>query len=94
MERQYTDPRKMKLIVGPAIVGFAVATLFYSLDSAGAERCELFKGAAWIMFDLLPVVILAGWHCAQDYLSENLRVLRHMPQVLAYIWPLLCGVAG
>jgi hypothetical protein len=92
MERQYTCPRKMKLIVGLMIGGFVLAALFHNIDTATEQGCSLLKAPAWIVLEILPAVIRAGWQCVQAYLSENSRVLQHLPQVVAYIWPLFCGV--
>ncbi len=48
MTGQYTYSRNCKLIVGVAIVGFALATLFCKLDVAAAQGCNLLDETAWI----------------------------------------------
>jgi hypothetical protein len=94
MERQFTYSGKLKGIAVVAIVGFAVAALFYKLNGGAGHECNLLKGAAWVMLRILRPVILFGWQTVQAYLTDNSGCLQHLPQIVASIGSLLCGVVG
>ena len=93
MNGQYTSSRNWERIVGAAIVGVALATLFCKADGA-VHGWNLFDGTAWVVLEVLRPVILAGWQCVSAYLCENARCLHPLPQFVASIWPLLCVLAG
>jgi hypothetical protein len=92
MKGQYTSSRNWERIVGAAIVGIALATLFCKADGATCGW-NLFDGTAGVVLEVLRPVILAGWQCVPTYFAENARCLQHLPQIVASIWPLL-GVIG
>ncbi len=92
MNGQLTSSRNWERIVGAAIVGVALATLFCKADGA-AHGWNPFDGTAWVVLEVLRPVILAGWQCVPTYFAENARCLQHLPQIVASIWPLL-GVIG
>jgi hypothetical protein len=94
MERQNTYSGKLKGIAVVAIVGFAVAALFYKLDGGVGHGCDLLKGAAWVVLRILRPVLLFGWQTVQAYLYENSGCLQHLPQIVASFGSLLCGVVG
>lgn len=94
MERQNTYSGNLKRVALVAIVGFAVAALFYKLDGGAGYGCDLLKGAAWVVLRILRPVLLFGWQTVQAYLSENAGCLQHLPQIVASFGSLLCGVAG
>jgi hypothetical protein len=94
MERQFTYSGKLKGIAVVAIVGFAVAALFYKLNGGAGQECDLIKGAAWVMLRILRPVILFGWQTVQAYLTDNSGCLQHLPQIVASVGSLLCGVVG
>ena len=94
MERQFTYSGRLKGIAVVAIVGFAVAALFYKLHSGAGHECDLLKGAAWVVLRILRPVLLFGWQTVQAYLSENSGYLQQLPQIVASFGSLLCGVVG
>src|SRR5207245_2183278 len=67
-----TEPNKYfrncNLIVEIAAVGFALATLFYKLDGATAQGCNLLDKTAWVALDVLrPVILAAGKLCRRIF---------------------------
>jgi hypothetical protein len=94
MERQNTYSGKLKRIALVAIVGLVAAALFYKLNSGAAGECDLLKGVAWVVLRLLRPVILFGWQTVQAYLTDSSGCLQHLPQIVASIGSLLCGVVG
>jgi hypothetical protein len=94
MGRQNIHSGKLKGIAVVAIVGFAVAALFYKLNGGAGHECNLLKGAAWVMLRILRPVILFGWQTVQAYLTDNSGCLQHLPQIVASVGSLLCGVVG
>ena len=93
MKGQYKYIRNSKPIVGVAIVGFVLVTLSCKLD-ATAQGCSLFNRAAWVALEVLRPVILAAWQSVPACLCEDSRLLQHVLQIGASIWPLLCVIAG
>jgi len=94
MERQNKYSGNLKRVAVVAIVGFAVGALFYKLDGGAGYGCDLLKGAAWVVLRILRPVILFGWQTVQAYLTDNSGCLQHLPQIVASLGSLLCGVAG
>ena len=94
MKRQYTYSWNSPLIVGVAIVGFALATLSCKLDEAAARGCNLLDETAWAAFKVLSPVILACWPSAPWYVFEDSKFLEHLLQIGASVWPLICLLAG
>jgi len=94
MDRQYTYSQKLKRTAVAAIVGLALAALFYKLGGGASHGCELLDQAEWVMLQILHPVVAVGWHSAAGYLVENSRVLQHLPQIVASAWPMLCSVVG
>jgi hypothetical protein len=94
MERQNTFSGSLKRIVVVAIVGFAVAALFYKLDGGAGQGCDLLRGAGWVVLRILRPVLLLGWQTVQAYVSDNAGCLRHLPQIVASFGSLLSGVAS
>ena len=95
MTGQYTDSRNCKPIVGAAIVGFVLATLFCKLDGATAQECNLLDKTVWVALEVLrTVIMLADWQALSAYLCEDSRFVQHLLQIGASIWPLLCVMAG
>jgi len=94
MTGQYTFSRNCKAIVGVAIAGFVLATLFCKLDAATAQGCNLFDKTAWVAIEVLRPVILSGWQSVPACLCGDSRLLEHLLQIVASIWPLLCVIAG
>jgi hypothetical protein len=92
MERQFTYSGKLKWVAVAAMVGFGAAALFYKLDGGGAHGCDLLEGAAWVALRVLRPILLFGWQTVQAYLTENSGYLQHLPQIVASIGALLCGV--
>lgn len=95
MTGQYTFSRNRKAIVGVAIAGFVLATLFCKLDAATAQRCNLFDKTAWVALEVLrPVILLGDWQAVSAYLCQDSRSLQLLLQIVASIGPLLCVMAG
>jgi hypothetical protein len=95
MTGQYTYSRNGKPIVGVAVVGFVLATLFCKLDGATAQGCNLLDKTAWVALEVLrPVIMLADWQAVSACLCEGSRILQHLLQIGASIWPLLCVMAA
>ena len=94
MDRIDTNSRKLKQIAVVAIMGFALAALFYKFNGGAGGGCNLLSGAAWFVLQLLHPVLVAGWHSLQPYVYDNSRLLQHLPDVVACIRPLLCAVGG
>jgi uncharacterized MAPEG superfamily protein len=94
MERQFTYSGRLKWVAVVAIVGFAAAALFYKLDGGAAQECDLLKGAAWVVLRILRPVLLFGWQTVQAYLTDNSGCLQRLPQIVASVGSLLCGVVG
>ena len=91
----YTYFRICKPFVGVAIMEFVLATLFCKLDGATAQGCNLLDKTAWAALEVLrPVIVLADWQAVLVYLCEGLRLLQHLLQIGASIWPLLCVTAS
>jgi hypothetical protein len=94
MGRQNTHSGNLKRVAPVAIVGFAVAALFYKLDGGAGHGCDLLKEAAWVALRLLRPVLLFGWETVQAYLYDNSGCLQHLPQIVASFGSLLCGMVG
>jgi hypothetical protein len=94
MNREYTQSQKLKRAAVAAIVGFALATLFYKLGGGASHGCELLDEAEWLVLQILHPIVAVGWRSAQAYLTENSRVLQHLPQIVANAWPMLCFVVA
>ncbi len=94
MTRQYTYSGNPKPIPGVTIVGFVLATLLGKLEGAAALGCILLDKMAWVATEVVRSVILAGWPCVLAHLCEDSRVMQHLLQLLASIWPLLCAIAN
>lgn len=94
MEKQNGNSRRVKLMVGALIAGFALASLLYRIDGGPTQGCKLFGGSAWVVVEVLRPVLAAGWHALPSYLSENSRYLPLLPQIVSSLWPLLCVVEG
>jgi hypothetical protein len=94
MERQNAFSGSLKRIAILAIVGFAVAALFYKLDGGPAQGCDLLNGAGWVVLRILRPVLVFGWQTVQAYVSDNSGCLRHLPQIVASFGSLLSGVAS
>lgn len=95
MGRQNTYSANLKRIAAVAIVGFAVAALFYKLDGAAGHGCDLLRGAAWVALRILRPILLFGWQTVQAYLYDNSGRLQHLlPQIVASFGSLLCSVVG
>ena len=93
MSGQHTSSRNWERIVGVAIAGFALATLFCRLNGTTQEWTCLDESTR-VVLEVLRPVILASWQCVPAYLAENTRCLQHLPQIVASIRPLLCVIAG
>jgi hypothetical protein len=89
----YTDSRNCKPIIDVAIAGPVLATLSYKLDMT-AQGCSLLGKAAWAALDVLRPLILAAWQSLPAFPCEDSSFLRHVLQIVASIWPLLCVLAG
>ena len=60
MDRQYTYSGKWKRIAAVAVVGIALAALFYKLGGNEGHGCNLLNGAAWFVLQILhPVIVVA-----------------------------------
>ena len=94
MDRQYTKSRVWRRIAVVAIVGFALAALLYKLDARAGHGCDRLSGAAWFVLQILHPVLVAGWQSVQAYIPENTRFVQHLPDLVTFIRPLLCFVAG
>jgi hypothetical protein len=93
MTGQYS--RNCKPIVGVAIVLFVLPTLFCRFSGAAALGCNLLGKAARVALALLrSVILLADWQAVSACLWEDSRLLQHLLQIMASIWPLLCFMAG
>ena len=91
----YTYSRTCKPVVGLAITGFVLASLFCNLDGAPPQGCNLFDKTAWVALDVLHMVILlADWQAVLAYPCEGSRFLEHVLQIGTSIWPLLCVMAS
>ncbi len=94
MTRQSTYSGNPKPIQEVAIVGFLLATLSCKLDGSAALACQLLDKTAWAATEIVRSALLAGWPCVLAYLFEDSRVLQHLLQIWASIWPLLRVIAG
>lgn len=94
MSRKYTNYGKLKLVAAVAIMGFALAALFYRFDSGAGRGCNLLSGAAWFVLHLLHPVLVAGWQSLQPYIYDSPGVLQRLPDAAACIGPLLCAIVG
>jgi hypothetical protein len=92
-EAQMTYSRNSKPIIDVAIAGQVLATLSCKFDVM-AQGCSLLEKAAWTALDVLRPVILAAWQSLPSCLCQDSRFLQHVLQLVAFIWPLLCVVAG
>jgi hypothetical protein len=91
MDRQLEIWRRIAVV---AIVGFALAALLYRLDVQAGHGCDLLSGATWFVLQILHPVLVAGWQSVQAYIPENTRLVQHLPDLVAFIRPLFCFVAG
>src|SRR5580700_7081553 len=94
MAWQFTYSGTCKPIAGVASVGCALVT-FCKLGGAAIEDCGPLGNAAWVVSALLrSVILLADWRGVSAYLFEDSRLLQHLLQIGASIWPLLCVMAS
>jgi hypothetical protein len=92
MEKQNGSSRRVKLMVGALIAGFALASLLYRIDRGTTPGCNLLGGSAWVVVQVLRPVLAAEWHALPSYLSENSGYLSLLPQIVSSLLPLLCVV--
>jgi hypothetical protein len=93
MTRQYS--RNCIPIMGVAIVTLGFPTFFCKLGGPAEQGCNLFGKTAWVALALLrSVILLADWQAVSAYLWEDSKLLQHLLQIMASIWPLLCFRAG
>jgi hypothetical protein len=94
MAWQFTYSGTCKPIAGVASVGCALVT-FCKLGGEAIEDCSPLGNAAWVVSALLrSVILLADWRGVSAYLFEDSRLLQHLLQIGASIWPLLCVLAS
>jgi len=93
MKGQYKFFRNSRPIAEVAIVGFVFATLFCKFDLT-AQGCSLLDKAAWVALVVLRPVILTAWQSVPVCLCADSSFFRHLLQIAASIWPLLCVIAG
>lgn len=95
MTNHHAKPQNGRAIVGAAIAGLVFATLFCKLDGAAAPACHLFGQAIWAALEGLRLgIVFAKWYGVAAYLYESSRLVHHLAQVGACIWPLLGATAG
>lgn len=91
----YTYFRDPKPIVGVAMGGFMLGTLFCKIDGAAARECDLFAKSVWAGLEVLrSVMLLADWQAVSGSLCQDSWFLGHLLQIGTSIWPLLCAMAG
>lgn len=83
METQNGNFRRVKLMVGALLAGFALASLLYRIDGGTIWGCNLLGGSAWVVVEVLRPVLAAGWHALSSYLSENSRYLSLLPHIVS-----------
>jgi hypothetical protein len=96
MERQQRYLGKLEGVAVATIVGFALAALFYQLESRG-QGCDLLNGlnaASWLVLKMSHPALLVGWQSLQAYVFEHEGFLRHLSHVVPSAWTLLCFVTG
>jgi hypothetical protein len=86
--------RNCKPIVGVAIAAVVLPTLFCKPGGAVAPGCDLLGKTAWAFALLRSVILLSDFQAVSAYLWEDARLLQHLLQIVASIWPLLCFLAG
>jgi len=94
MKGQDTYFGYFKLIVGVAVVGFALATLIGRYDGTAVPGWSVFEGTIRLALEVLRPVILAGWQCVSVNLCGDSKCLQHLLQIVTSMWPLLCVIAG
>jgi hypothetical protein len=90
----YTYSRNSKPIVQAALAGLVLAILFCMLHGVAVQDCCLFRNLAWAAIEILRPAISAAWQSTPAHLCEDSRILQHLLQIGASIWPLLCVIAG
>jgi hypothetical protein len=93
MERRNKDFRTAKRAAVALIAGFA-AVLFYKLDGELVQVCGLLHIAGWAVLQVVQPLIVGGWAAVQAHVTDNSGCLQHLPQIVATLGSLLCGVAG
>jgi hypothetical protein len=88
-----TNSRARRQVVEAATVALVLVTLSYELHGM-AEGCSFLEKASWIALELLRPMILAAWQSISAYLCGDSGFVRHAPQIVASIQPLLCVVGG
>ena len=95
MTNQHPKSQNGRAIVGAAIAGLVFATLFCKLDGAAAPACHLLGQVIWAALELFRLgVVFAKWYGVAAYLYESSRLVQHLVQVGACIWPLFGAIAG
>ena len=94
MERRNTDLGTVKRVAAVLIVGFAVAALFYKLDGKIGQGCGLLHTAGWLVLQVLRPLIASSLASVQAYVPDNSECLQHLPQIVASVASMVCGVAG
>jgi hypothetical protein len=95
MTSQHIKSQNGKLLVGAAIAGLVFATLFCKLNGLAAPGCQLLGNAFWAAFEVLRLgLVFAKWYGVAAYLYENSRLVQHLLQIGASIWPWLSTIAG
>ena len=89
-----TNSRARRQVVEAGIVALVLVTLSYELHGMVVQGCSFFEKASWIALELLRPMILAAWQSISAYLCEDSGFVRHAPQIVASIQPLLCVVGG
>jgi hypothetical protein len=79
--------------IAQVAIGFVLATLSCKLDVT-TQGCNLLDKAAWVALEVLGPVILAAFQSVPDCLCHASRVLQHVLQIVASVWPVLCVIAS
>jgi hypothetical protein len=94
MERRNTYWGTVKRVAAVLIVGFAVAALFYKLDGEIGQGCGLLHAAGWLVLQVLRPLVVGGLASVQAYVPDNAGCLQDLPQMVASLASVVCGVAG
>src|SRR5204862_6314830 len=84
MNGQLTSSRNWERMVGAAIVGVALATLFCKADGA-AHGWNLFDGTAWVVLEEFRPVILAGLEFVKTLFVSIDQIFQYMILIVTYI---------
>ncbi len=94
MAWQFTYSGTCKPIVGVASVGFVLGA-FCKLGGLAEQTCSLLGDAVWTALAVFrSAIVVANWQAVATYLFEDSRLLQHLLQVVASVWPLLCVAAS